>query len=59
MAQPESAINMIRSMYSIIPILLLVLLIICVYFLSRLDKEMPEIEKEIEKNRKNITEENA
>lgn len=47
--QPESAISMIRAMYSIVPIIILVLLIICVFFLNKLDKEMPEIEKVIAK----------
>ena len=44
-AQPESAINMIRMLYSFIPVVILVILIVCVFFLSKLDKEMPEIEK--------------
>ena len=42
--QPDSAINMIRAMYSIIPIILIVVLIVCVFFLGKLDKEMPQIE---------------
>ena len=42
--QPDSAINMIRALYSIIPIILIVVLIVCVFFLGRLDKEMPQIE---------------
>lgn len=44
-AQPESAINMIRMLYSWIPVAIMVILIVCVFFLSKLDKEMPEIEK--------------
>lgn len=47
--QPDSAINMIRSMYSIIPIIMIVILIVCVRFLGKLDKEMPAIEAEIAK----------
>ena len=47
--QPDSAITMIRSMYSIIPIVMIVILIVCVHFLGKLDKEMPEIEAEIAK----------
>lgn len=47
--QPESAISMIRAMYSIVPIIILVLLIVCVFFLNKLDKEMPEIEEAIAK----------
>ena len=42
--QPDSAINMIRALYSIIPIILIVILIVCVFFLGKLDKEMPQIE---------------
>ena len=49
--QPESAISMIRAMYSIVPIIILVLLIVCVFFLNKLDKEMPEIEEVIAKKR--------
>ncbi len=44
-AQPESAITMVRMLYSVIPIILLIVLVVCVFFLSKLDKEMPEIEK--------------
>lgn len=53
-AQPASAISMIRSIYSIVPIIMLVLLLVCMYFLSKLDKEMPEIEKAIEERHKGI-----
>ncbi len=44
-AQPESAITMIRILYSLIPVAILIVLIVCVFFLQKLDKEMPEIEK--------------
>lgn len=44
-AQPDSAITMVKLLYSVIPIIILVLLLVCVFFLSKLDKEMPEIEK--------------
>ncbi len=43
--QPESAITMVRLLYSVIPIVLLVALIVCVFFLSKLDKEMVDVEK--------------
>lgn len=46
-AQPESAITMIRCLYSVVPVILLVLLIICAAYLGKLDKQMPEIEKVI------------
>jgi len=42
--QPESAITMIRVLYSIVPLVLMVLLIVCAIFLSKLNKKMPEIE---------------
>lgn len=57
--QPESAIFMIRSLYSIIPIILLLLLLVSVYFLGRLDREMPEIEKELQKRRGEVSNANA
>lgn len=43
--QPASAITMIRLMYSVIPIILIIGILICVRFLGKLDEEMPEIEK--------------
>ena len=49
--QPDSAIMMIRLMYSIIPIIMIVLLIVCVHFLGKLDKEMPQIEAALEAHR--------
>ena len=45
--QPDSAISMIRAMYSIIPIVMVVIIIVCVHFLGKLDKEMPDIEAAI------------
>lgn len=45
--QPASAITMVRMLYSVIPIVLTVLLLVCVFLLGRLDKEMPDIEKAI------------
>lgn len=44
-AQPDSALMMIRLMYSVIPIILIVGILVCVKFLGKLDEEMPEIEK--------------
>ena len=57
--QPDSAIFMIRCLYSIIPIILLVILIVCVFFLSRLDKEMPEINRVLNEKRAVIAAEKA
>ena len=45
--QPDSALMMIRLMYSLIPILLIAGIIVCTMFLGKLDREMPEIEKEL------------
>ena len=46
-AQPESAITMIRLLYSLIPMALMVLLAATAFLLSRLNKRMPEIEAKI------------
>lgn len=49
--QPDSAISMIRAMYSIIPIVMIVIMLVCVHFLGNLDKEMPQIEAALEEKR--------
>jgi len=46
-AQPESAITMIRLLYSLIPMALMILLAVSAFLLSRLNKKMPEIEAKI------------
>ena len=46
-AQPESAITMIRMLYSLIPMVLMVLLAVSAFLLSKLSKRMPEIEAKI------------
>ena len=46
-AQPESAITMIRLMYSLIPMVLMVLLAVSAFVLSKLNKQMPRIEAAI------------
>jgi probable glucitol transport protein GutA len=46
-AQPESAITMIRLLYSLIPLALMALLAVTAFLLSRLSKRMPEIEAKI------------
>jgi len=46
-AQPESAITMIRLLYSLIPMVLMILLAVSAFMLSRLNKKMPEIEAKI------------
>lgn len=55
-AQPGSALLMIKLMYSFIPIAFIVLLIICVRHLGKLDNEMPEIEKALEEKHRKIAE---
>ena len=51
-AQPESAITMIRLLYSLIPLALMVMLAISTFVLSKLNKRMPEIEAKIAQNQK-------
>ena len=46
-AQPESAITMIRLLYSLIPMVLMILLAVTAFMLSKLNKKMPEIEAKI------------
>lgn len=48
--QPESAIAMIRNLYSLIPMVLMVLLAITAFLLGRLNKRMPEMEAKIRQN---------
>ena len=44
-AQPDSAILAIRLLYAIVPMVLMIGIAVCSHFLSKLNKEMPEIEK--------------
>ena len=46
-AQPESAITMIRMLYSLIPLALMAMLAVVAFSLSKLNKKMPEIEAKI------------
>jgi probable glucitol transport protein GutA len=46
-AQPDSAIEMIRLLYSLIPMALMVLLAITAFALTKLSKKIPEYEAEI------------
>ena len=46
-AQPESAITMIRLLYSLIPLVLMALLAVSAFMISKLSKRMPEIEAKI------------
>ena len=49
-AQPESAITMIRLLYSLIPLVLMALLAVSAFCLSKFSKKMPEIEAKIAAN---------
>lgn len=42
--QPDSAVLMIRYLYSFVPLICMALLAVCAFALSKLNKEMPEIE---------------
>lgn len=46
-SQPDSAITMIRLLYSLIPMALMALLAVSAFLLSKLNKRMPEIEAKI------------
>ena len=46
-AQPESAITMIRMMYSLVPLALMAMLAVTAFAISKLSKRMPEIEAKI------------
>ena len=50
-AQPESAITMIRLLYSLIPMALMVLLAVTAFMLSKLSKKIPEIEENLKNSR--------
>lgn len=50
-SQPDSAVFMIRCLYSLIPLVMMALLTFFAFKLSKLNKEMPEIEKELEAHR--------
>ena len=51
-AQPESAITMIRMLYSLIPLALMAMLAVVAFVLSKLNKKMPEIEAKIAQDSK-------
>lgn len=45
-AQPESAVTMIRCLYSVIPMVLMIGLAVCAVALSKMNKELDALEKE-------------
>jgi probable glucitol transport protein GutA len=46
-AQPESALSVIRLMYSLVPMVLMILLAVAAFMLSKLSKKIPEMEEAI------------
>ena len=46
-AQPDSALTMIRLLYSLIPLALMAMLAVTAFLLAKLNKRMPEIEAKI------------
>lgn len=50
-AQPASAIMGIRILYAIVPLVLMIGIVVCSYYLSKLNKKMPEIEKTLEERK--------
>ncbi len=51
--QPDSALNMITWLYSLIPAICLVGIILCALHFNKLEKEMPMIEAEIARRKEN------
>ncbi|MCR5101169.1 MAG: MFS transporter [Butyrivibrio sp.] len=52
--QPDSALNMITWLYSLIPALCLVGIILCAVHFNKLEAKMPEIEAEIARRKENV-----
>lgn len=50
--QPTSALLMIRVLYSIVPLICFVLIILCALMLGKLEKRIPQLEKEVEERKK-------
>jgi len=51
--QPDSALLMIRCLYSIIPMICMILIVLLAFALSELEKMMPDIENDIEGSKYN------
>ncbi|KAB1438678.1 MFS transporter [Candidatus Galacturonibacter soehngenii] len=49
--QPEGALLMIRVLYSIVPLICFVLIILCALVLGKLEKKIPQLEKELEEKK--------
>lgn len=56
--QPDSALTMIRILYSIVPLLCFVCIILCALVLGKLEKKIPHLEKEVEAKKQQIMEQN-
>jgi probable glucitol transport protein GutA len=54
-AQPESAITVIRLLYSLIPLAVMAMLAVSAFLLSKLNKQLPQMEEKIAE----VTKENA
>ena len=50
-AQPASAIFMIRCLYSLVPMILMIITILAARHFNKLSKQMPQIEKELKERR--------
>lgn len=50
--QPTSALLMIRVLYSIVPLICFVLIILCALMLGKLEKRIPQLEKEVDERKK-------
>ena len=53
--QADSAISMIRNLYSIIPLIIVVLIIVVALILGRFEKQMPQIRAHMEEKRRALS----
>lgn len=52
--QTDSAMTMIKVLYSVIPLASMVIMLLCTVVYRSLDRKLPEIEAELERNKQNI-----
>lgn len=57
--QPDSAIFTIRLLYSLVPLLLMIVVAVACMFQGKLEKKMPEIETELKARRESVIAEHA
>ncbi|MDF2587272.1 MAG: hypothetical protein K0S41_1113 [Anaerocolumna sp.] len=55
--QPDSALLMIRVLYSIVPLICFVFIIVCALLLGKLEKKIPDLEKQVEAKKAELLEE--